>query len=430
MNAKLLLPPAVALALTGLWIGSRHRTLTTLEKETLLLRAHLEAARSDTTGNGDPSLVAARTGNQAARDSDPIDWKSLADSMARAQQGGAPDMRSMMKLQSTLTAMDGTQLIAALDEIAALDLGNDARRGLEEMLIGLLAQKDPKLVLDRFLNKIDDQQSGMAWQLASAFQQWSLKDGAAAVAWFEARIAAGDFESKSLDGKSKGRVQFEAAIVGSLLGSDPAAAGKRIAAMPEDERLDLFQQGMFRNLKPGSEKAFAALIREHVPEAERGTAFSHATAMMVVEGGFEKVGSFLDDIEATPDERRAVAAQAASNKVQQLSHQGTIDRAAIDEVRAWVRQESPDSVDAITGESLGHLWNQRISWEDNARLIEDFHAEGGGDDLLTSFLEGQQAMQHIELAKELAAKIEDETKRARLIARFEGKPVTTEAIAE
>jgi hypothetical protein len=87
-------------------------------------------------------------------------------------------------------------------------------------------------------------------------------------------------------------------------------------------------------------------------------------------------------------------------------------------------------VDAITGESLGHLWNQRISWEDNARLIEDFHAEGGGDDLLTSFLEGQQAMQHIELAKELAAKIEDETKRARLIARFEGKPVTTEAIAE
>jgi hypothetical protein len=406
----------VALAVTGLWLGSRHHTFATLEKETLLLRAHLDAARPDGTGGTDSSLVAARSGAKTAGDSGAIDWKALADTMAQAQRGGMPDMRSMMKLQSTLMAMDGAQLTAALDEIAALELGNEARRALEGM--------------ERFIGQLDDPHGAMSWQLASAFQQWSLKDGAAAMAWFDARIAAGDFESKSLDGKNQARLQFEAAIVGSLLAGDPAAAGQRIAALPEDQRAQLFQQGMFIHLKPGSEKAYAALVREHVPEDQRGMAFNGATGMMVHQGGYEKIGSFLDDIEATPAERKTIAAEAARTKMQQLSHQGTIDRAALDEMRAWVGSQSPDAVDAITGEALGNLYNPRVKWEDNARLVAELHAEGGGDDLLTSFLEGHQAMQHPDLAKELAAKIEDETKRAELIARFEGRPVRTEVIAE
>jgi hypothetical protein len=99
-------------------------------------------------------------------------------------------------------------------------------------------------------------------------------------------------------------------------------------------------------------------------------------------------------------------------------------------MRAWVTQTSPDNVDSITGESLGNLWGRQSKWEDNAKIINDLHAEKPSDDLLVSFLNGHQASQHREAALELAAKISDETKRAEATARLEGKPVRTTVIAE
>jgi len=321
-------------------------------------------------------------------------------------------------------------LTAALDEIAALELSKDARRGLESMLINLLAQKEPKLVLDRYLDRLDDPRGSGSWQLAHAFQQWAAKDGAAATAWLDAQIAAGKFDSKSLDGKSQARQQFEAAVFSSLVVSDLDAAGKRLAAMPEEQRLEMFQTGAFMNMKPGSEKNLAILIRENLPENQRGQAFSSATTMMVHQGGYEKVGKFLDEIEATDSERKDIVKQAAVNKIQQLSHNGAVGRKEIDEMRTWVSQSSPDNVDTITGESLGNMWSPQAKWEDNAKIVTDLHTEKPSDDLLVSFLNGHQASQHREAAMELAAKITDETKRAEVIARIEGKPVRTTVIAE
>jgi hypothetical protein len=334
-----------------------------------------------------------------------------------------PDMRSMLTIQRKIMAMSAAEINAALEEIAALDLDKQSRAQLEQMLIGLLVQKEPQLVLERYFDKMDDPNSGMSWQLAGAFQQWLGKDSAAAAAWFDARIAEGKFESKSLDGKSQGRLRFEAALVSSLLASDPAAAGQRIALLPADQRRDLFQQGMFMNLKPGSEKAFANLIREHVPDSQRGAALASATGMMVHQGGYEKVGEYLDGIEATPAERKAVASQTASSKLQTLSHQGTIDRAAIDEMRGWLSKQSPDDVDRITGESLANLWNPGEKWEDHAKLVSELHAEGASDELLVSFLGGHQVSQHRDAAIQMALKIEDEAQRERVLQRLGGQPV-------
>ncbi len=422
MKPILLLPPIAALAVTGVWLGAQQRSITTLEKGTLLLRQHVEAARQAEDSAGDTSF-AARTGAAKDKDPDAIDWKALADSMASAQRGGIPDMRAMMKLQTKLMALSGPELIAALDEIATLDLSRDARRHLEPMLIGLLAQKDPQLVLDRYLDKIDDRHSGIGWQLANGFREWVTKDGAAALAWFDAQVAAGKFDSKSLDGKSQGRLQFEAAAVASLIATDPEAAGKRIAALPEEQRRELFQQGGLMNPKPGSEKAYAALIREHVPENERGQALASRTPFLIQQGGYEKVGTYLDEIEATPAERTEVAKHAAINKFQNLSHEGRVDRQAVDEMRQWAAEHSPDDVDRITGEALSNLWGNGSKWEDRAKLIGELYAENPSDDLLVSFLGGHQATQHREAALELAAQIADETKRAEITARLEGKPV-------
>jgi hypothetical protein len=425
------LPPAAALVASGLWLGLQQRSISTLEKETVLLRDHIEAAKHAATDDHS-SLAAARANGKKANDPNAIDWKSLADTMAKAERGnGMPDMRAMLKLQTKLMSLSGTELTAALDEIAALELSNDARRSLENMLISLLAQKEPKLVLDRYLDRLNDSRSGIgSWQLVSAFQQWTGKDGAAAAAWLDAQIAAGKFDSKSLDGKSQSRLQFEAVVISSLLASDMNAASKRLAAMPEDQRRELFQQGMFMNVKPGSEKSFAALVRQSVPENERGQAFANATNMMVHQGGYEKVGKFLDDIEATPGERKDVVKQAARNKIQQLSQQGGIDRKGVDEMRAWVTQTSPDNVDSITGESLGNIWSRQTKWEDNAKIVGDLYAEKPSDDLLVSFLSGGQASEHREAALELAAKISHETKRAEVTARLDRKSTRTTVISQ
>lgn len=418
MKSKILLPPLAALAVAGIWLGSQRKSISAVESETQLLRQHVDAAKSPATADGDRSLAGARARAKQAKDPKAVDWKEIASKMT-VGQGIMPDMRAMMEIQRKIMAMNAAEIGAALEEIAALELEPQARTQIEQMLIGLLAQKEPQLVLERYFDKLDDPNSGMSWQLAHSFQQWLGKDPAAAAAWFDATIAEGKFESKSLDGKSRGRLQFEAALVSSLLASDPAAAGKRVALLPEDQRNDLFQQGMFMNLKPGSEKAFAALIREHVPEGERGAALSNATGMMVHQGGYEKVGEYLDGIEATPAERKAVASQTASSKLQMLSHQGTIDRAALDEMRGWLSKQSPDDVDTITGETLGNIWNPSVKWEDNAKLIGELHADGASDDLLISFLDGHQASQHKEAALELAGKIADEAKRAETIEQIQ-----------
>lgn len=417
MKPQLVLPPLAALAIAGIWLGTQRKSISAVESETSLLRQHVAAANAPSSPEEDRSLAGARARAKQTKDPAAIDWKDMASKLS-TNQGMMPDMRAMMELQRKLTAMSSAEISAALKEIAALELDSQSRDILESMLFNLLAQKEPQLVLEQHLDKVNESNSTMSWQLANAFQQWLGKDPAAAAAWFDARIAEGKFESKSLDGKSRSRLQFEAALVSSLLASDPDAAEKRVALLPEDQRRDLFFQGMFMNLKPGSEKAFAALIREHVPEGERGSVLANASVTMIHQGGYEKVGKFLDGIEATPAERKAVASQTASSKTQMLSQQGLLDRAALDEMRGWLSKQSPDDVDAITGESLANLWNPGVKWEDNAKLIGELHAEGASDDLLVSFLEGHQSSQHREAALELAGKIADETKRAEVIGKI------------
>ena len=422
MKPSLVLPPLAALAIAGLWLGFQRKSISAVESETTLLRQHVDAAKTPSSGEDDRSLSGARIRAKQAKGLAAIDWKDIASKMS-TNQGMMPDMRAMMEIQRKLMAMSATEMSAALDEIAALELDTQERALLESMLFGVLAEKDPQLVLERYLDKVGDSQDAMSWQLAGAFQQWLGKDSAAAIAWFDARIAEGKFESKSLDGKSQGRLQFEAALVSSLLASDPAAAARRIASLPEDQRRDLFQQSMFMNLKPGSEKAFATLIREHVPEGERGSVFSNATSVMIHQGGYEKVGAFLDRIEATPDERKSVATHTASSKLQMLAHEGTIDRAAIDEMRGWLSKQSPDDVDRITGEALANHRNPAVKWEDNAKLIGELHGEGASDELLVSFLSGRQPKEHRDAAIQMALKIEDEEKREEVLQKLGGQPV-------
>ena len=431
---KTWIPPLVALAVAIAWLAARQSAIARVERETEVLRERIVLAAR---GGGDEAGAGKRSlSGQMRRDKGEaggIDWKALGESIADAQTGGMPDMRSMMKVQQQILAMDGPELAAALDEIAALEVGDEVREALEGMLIGMLAQKEPELVLDRFFDRIHDPSGGMSWQLAHAFQQWIGKEPLAAREWFDERIAAGEFESRSLDGKSRSRLQFEAAMISALLGIDPAAAGQRVGALPEEQRGDLFEQGMFLQLKPGSERAYADLVRQHVPADEQAAALSQATSVMIHQGGYERVSGFLDDIDASPDERSSIASQTARNHLQNQGHRGGVDREAVDEMRGWLGSQAPDAVDRITGEALGGVWGGDIG--ERVRLVEELHAEGGGDELLVGFLDADPSRQDPDAARRLAGMIVDEERRAEALRRIEeGSPVravpATEVIVE
>lgn len=224
MQPILYLPPAAALAIVGLWLGSQYRSITTLEKETLLLRAHIAAAGRSNFPEADPSL-AAKNGRKGAGVPDAINWERLAAAMAKGE--GISESQGM-KLFKSFDAMSGPELRAALAKIAALGLRKKDREELENWIIEPLAQKDPQLMLEHFIDRINDSQSSLSWQLPNTFQQWASKEPAAAAAWFDREIEAGKFESRSLKGDIGNRLEFEARLLPALLSISPDAVNLRL----------------------------------------------------------------------------------------------------------------------------------------------------------------------------------------------------------
>jgi hypothetical protein len=89
-------------------------------------------------------------------------------------------------------------------------------------------------------------------------------------------------------------------------------------------------------------------------------------------------------------------------------------------MRAWVGQQAPDAVNAITGEALGNVWGGNFA--ERVKLVEELHADGGGDDLLVGFLNSGQVQGHAEEARRLAEMIGDVQRREQILNMLGGKP--------
>ena len=411
------IPPVVALAISGILIGSQRQSISVLEKESLSLQRHIAAVRAPDSDK-DTSRGKSVPLSKSAKSKEAMDWKKIAAEMAEMQRsGGMGDMRTMIRLQQRLQSMSKEDLVAALDEIAALDLPEDSRNMLEQMLVGPLIQKDPEFALTRFADRLDDGRSGVSWQLANAMQEWSKKDPARAVAWFDQQIAAGKFESKSLDGRSHTRSQFEGSLIGVLLGSDPDAASARLAALPENQRGDVLSNYSFQNLKEEDQLAFAKLVRGQIPAKDQARTIGQQAARLVGEDGYEKVTGFLNRIGATPAERIASVEQAAQSKIQTISYQKKVTASDLDAMREWATSEAPDSVDRITGNALASTAQNgnKMKFTDAADLAVKYHEASGNDEVLSNFLGGWAARQNKEQSRLLAEKISDGKRREEVL---------------
>lgn len=311
-------------------------------------------------------------------------------------------------------------MIASLDEISGLDLSAEERESLEGMILEPLIREDPEYALARFADRIASDSSDLGWQLSGALRDWAKNDLAAATAWFDREIAAGTFDSKTLDGRSEMRVQFESALMASLIGADIHSAGQRLAAIPEEERREVLEQITFPDLALPEQKAYADLVRQLVPADERAGSFAHIAAQLVDGSGYGKVSGFLDSVNATADERAAAAVQTAESRLESLGLKGEVTRAEIDHLRDWLARQAPGQVDSITGKALAEAAQDRgkFKFTEASELILQYQQQSGSDDVLVAFLESYSARSNLEEAQHLAEMIANETRRARILEQL------------
>jgi len=423
-----MIPPVAALLVVTCWNVFRWKVVSVEASETEVLRGKISVAKSAVMegskgvkiGEGGVTQLshkgAAPSGSQTTDD-----WKRISERLLAMQNSdGISDLREALEIQQKISNMSRDEIIAALDEISRLDLKPEARALLEETLVGPLVEVDPEYALKTFAGRIPKDDDSIGWQLSSALEMWARKDASSASAWFDQQIAAGLFDSKTLDGRSQTRIEFEAAMTGVLLTKDPQQAGQRIAELPDDQRREALEQIDFTGLSPSAQAAYASLVRQLVPEDERAGSFSHVVSQLVPEGGYEKVAGFLDQIRATPEERAVSATEAANARIGEISGDRVITRDDVDAMRTWLEQQAPGTADAVTGEALANAAQEggEFGFEDASKLALDYHKSTGNDEVLVAFLESYAARSNLDEALPLAENIKDPNVREKVLARL------------
>jgi hypothetical protein len=407
------LPPAVATAIAIAWIAYPYRSIAILDQQSTLLEKHLATAESE------PDAVTTRRKLASDLAKGPIDWKQFAAAFDELNStNGLGDRRLLERFDKRVMEMSIDELNAAMDEIAALDLSDGIRRSLESRLLSRLARLAPEATLQKFIGRLSD--NGGNAILTDAFKNWAEKDPAATAAWLDREIAAGRFDSRSLDGKSQTRMEFEGALIAALLPKDLRAATSRLASLPPDQRDDALRAyPLMFYFSEKNHVAYAKLVREQLPQDDQASAISRLIANRA--SNLDVVAQYLQRIEATSNERGACVEYAALAKLHSVCSKGKVTRVEVDNFREWANSQAPQSTDKATGKAFALVLAQQqsqTSFADLAALADQYHDEGAGDDILLPMLESPQALQHKEEARTLAGKVSDEKRRNELLEKL------------
>jgi len=412
--------PVITFLAAGIWLGSQHRSISALEKQSEVLKKRIAAHDSAPLVVASASPRPTRETKLESTTKEKIDWKGVAELfMTMQRQGGVSDMRSMMRFQQQLQTMSADELVAALDEIARLDVPKDSLLMLEQMLMGPLSKKDPELALNRFIGRLEGDNGQAAWMLGAAMREWSKKDSTAAAAWLDRQIASGKLDSKSLDGKSRPRSMFEGQLIGALLESDPDAASARLGTLPEAQRADALDP--IQSLQTEHQAAYAKMVREQLPADQQLGQLVRAASQIAVTHDYADVSGYMERISATPEERTAIVKDTAGDKLRMLSYNQKVTRGDVDKMRDWALSNSPNDADAATGKALaqvGQQQNENNSFADVAALAIQYHESSGNDEVLVSFLQSTNSHLNREQNRELAEKISDPQRREEILKRF------------
>lgn len=351
-----------------------------------------------------------------------IDWKEVASKLKDA--GGSGNPRLMLALQKRMAAMSVDELNVMFDKIAAGGMAERERTMIESQLLMLLALERPGFVLERFGDSsLGDDRSGKTWSLSIAFKQWAVEDAVAAGEWLDRQMAEGNFESKELKGDRNVLRQFKANLVLSLLSTDPQAAARRVLAMPEDERAECLQQRIGFHLKPGTEKAYADLVRQSLPGEKQASVLASVAGMLVSTGrSFEQVDQYAAVIGASDAERGEIVKRAVPGML--VSRDALNFAGSLEDARGWAARQAPGVVNEITGTALGQFAFRDSSGQ-ALKLAIQYQENGGGDDVIVAFLNaggGRTREQSTELLGRIADEGRREEVRRMLESKFGAKP--------
>ena len=265
--------------------------------------------------------------------------------------------------------------------------------------------------------------------LTTAFGLWAKKDRVKAIAWLDARIAAGNLNSKRLAdaGDQQLRIPFESELINVLLGADPAAAIRRVGALPENQREpvissltnDMSNRMLNEPLTEGNHLAFANLVRSQLPADRHAPILADCVPYFWSVEEFPKFNAYMDIIEATPEERISCAEYFSKNCIYMVGGRREVSVDDLEALRGEFAKISPQNVDTMTARSLAAAVKGTTAFSRVSGLAVGLQERSGSDAVLATFLEITEFSTTDKLlGRELAGKISDTTRRAEILKRF------------
>ena len=426
MQTKSWVLPLIVLGLAGIWFMNQRQAISAVKNTNAKLQKNIAVARAANSGAAPVPIPAKSTNRVRAEAPDgiqqanePLDWKKIAAQCEAMQENY--DAEGMARLEKRFEQMSVAELSAALENVATLGLSASSHRLLMDSLLMPLVAKDPEAALTGYMDFLGDNTFGMGGQLADVTKKWAEKDPARAAAWFAEQVAAGRFESKSIDGKNDIREKIEGALFGILLGSDPAAAARSLGILDEEQRVQILEKYSTEAIKVEHHLAFVGVLRSQLSAQAQAKLLGKQGYEMARSSDYAQLTDFLQRISATPAERAAFASEAAMGKITSISFGQKVTRADIDAVRDWTRAQAPGASDAITGKAISDaIWNGgKITFTEASELALQYHKASGNDDTLSAFLSSRSASLNREAARGLAAQISDPARRAEILKKLQ-----------
>lgn len=423
--------PLLALAVSASWLGLQQNTITNLQDWiTLLEKTNPQSAPPPLFPSLDLADVTDRTSPKEQGWTDPdIKWQKICAHIALKKSslddpGGAAQW---FLFNQKLPQMTKEELMRALDEVTAI--GNSLPRAekfevmfrIADVLLEKLGNLDPLSVLEAYASRLSEVREYSVYnnQLPLALERLAGRDWKAAAAWLDQQTASGRFNSKSLDGISKPRVSFEAALLKTHIQSGSELQYQRLAQLAEAPRMEVLKNVAF-GLDSSYHLSFANMVRAiSAPESEPAV-LAGSVARKLTLNGFTEVDEFMNRINATDGERLACVGESAFQESFRLL-KAEDDRAAkLDSIHQWITTHYPANAAEILGRNLGRLavMDDGGALQKAAELALEYGTTKQGDAVLQTFVESPEVRPHRHQLVPLAASIKDPTQRAGFIRKL------------
>ena len=431
MPFKNLLLPLAAFLGSAAFLTWQHFAQDPVRQQATLFR---ETIQTVTTHRTEVKAKAAGAGAGAQSTADPakasradIDLKEMAKLMAGMQNGTMPDMKAMLKLQKTILELSSEELSALITDAGQLDLPPGQRDGLVMMLIQGLGESDPKAAViaaaELMKTAAKSAHNMMSFPMRNAFSSWAKKDLPGALAWFDGAVAAGQFESTALSDVNQEQTQMIGGVLKQLWEKDPDSARQRLLALPEKERSAVLTSTDGFEKDEASQKQFSGLARGVLPEKEQVGVLKQLAERVYGKDSLDGVTRLFSTIEATPEERKTLAAGVAESSIRQRTWGNGAEKPNLEnttKLRTWLAQEDAAAAEATLGKSLASSANGYGNYKpsDALALVTELHTAQPSDELIVSFLGQAKPKANLEAWQALAGKIADPAVRATALEKL------------